>query len=281
MPDSEAQLKSMERGRSAAWKAWKELCALNLCAADFQGMLGEFARVRAQRYIQAYAHRTNASAQAISLNGRDAWHLFETYHAVRDTREGKRYKEWIFASIERAADGEADALEGRAALLMRDVIREFLRREFSPPQAISMRSTVPGADGSSQSVEDLLPGTANPEEEVALREYEQLARRHAEEFVFTLKPREKIAILAKELGLPLSHPTVQTLAGRRKSALSDTYRQTFTRLAKSLSSSYPQEDRSAVRHIILRTFSHVGVLVSQWGHKDDSCFELIDLAGAS
>lgn len=261
MLDTIAEKKTEKELRLDSWREWRRLCALGLCAEQHQSSLREFARLQFGRYVYRYAYKTNTDAKTLLPKGSDAWHLFETHLTVKTTRQGKHYKDWLFARVPTDTD-QGRALDAGAALLMRDVVREYLHQETLPAETISTQSIVPDMEGCIQTIEDLLPGTIVPSDDVAVRELDRLARTHADSFASTLTHRETVAVLAKELGLSLAHEIVVRVAGCRKSMLNHVYREVLKRLALSLKELYKREEPDAVRHLVLMSFSHLGASVS-------------------
>ncbi|MFH0953683.1 MAG: hypothetical protein V1873_05090 [Verrucomicrobiota bacterium] len=260
------------------WLEWRERCALALCSAGAQSALMGFAAMHFSRLTRHYATRTNAPDQPPQLSGRETWHLFETHLAVRHNREGKRYKDWLFARLAGTADDELDVVAGGAALLMRDVVREHLRNEHSAQGVVSLSAPLAETGSASLTVEDLLPGTIDTADEVAKHEFEHLALGHAGEFFRDMDHREKVAVLAKSLGLSLADPAVEEVAGCRKSVLNTSYRGALERLAADLRRQYEEDDMQSVRILVLMTFEAVASLAGAWGVSERGCARLLSMA---
>lgn len=88
----------------------------------------------------------------------DGWHRFETHLLLKNTRGGKRYKDWLFARAEHVEWHPWDAIQGGATLLLRDVVREYLRREHAPDRVTSLHRPVGMVGDSNVTLEELLPG---------------------------------------------------------------------------------------------------------------------------
>jgi len=261
----------------ACWTEWKQACAVALCGEESQRELHAFAHSRFRVFLRRYASRTNArplSPPATGIDPPDAWHLFETHLVVKSTRRGKRYKDWLFARTEHSSDPPLDVVQGGASLIMRDVVREHLRREYSPSSMVSLQQPITDTQGTPLTVEDLLPGSPGPDDDILQRECEQLAERHAREECESMPPREKVAVLAKTLGLPLTHPAVMELAGCRKSVLSTTYRGVLERLALRLQRVYHEEDGETVLMLTLLTTNEIKREILSWGASEPSCAQL-------
>jgi hypothetical protein len=213
--------------------------------------LHAFARSRFERCLARYA------AGAEHPVPDDPWHLLEAHLTVSATRGGKRYKDWLFARVAGSGDPPLDVVQGGASLMMRDVVRDYIRRECAPPSAVSLSR--PLVEGGERSVTllDLLPAGLDPACDVCLREYETLAEEHAREFAAELSQRERIVLIAKSLRLSLAHPAVEQLAGCRKSTLSDAYRDLMQRIAERLRARYREDDVESVLTLALMTVEKV------------------------
>jgi hypothetical protein len=164
-----------------------------------------------------------------------------------------------------------DALVGGAVVLIRDVAREHLRREKAPSWIVSLQAPIPGVPQVTLTLEDLLPGTVDPAEEAAVREFERLSRVHAHAFFQAMERRERVALLAKELGLSLASPLVEEVAGCRKSALNDAYFTFFKRVAADLKTQYAEDDENSLRILAEMTFRGINDMVWEWGASERSC----------
>lgn len=271
----------LHRTRLAEWHEWKDRCALDLCSGPTQQSLAAFAAIHFGRFLRRYAHLTNQPRLSSQLTGRESWHHLETFLMVRNSSEGKRYKEWLFARADGAPAGDQlDAVAGTAALLLRDAVREHLRQEHAPRGMVSLSAPVPGAESAGLTLEDLLPGSISPADEVAAREFERIAEAHARAFFDAAERRGRVAILAKHLGLSLADPSVLHKAGCAKSMLNDAYHRLFEDVSRRLKAEYCNDDADAVRLIVLMTFQQMSELSREWGRSDLSAAQLIAMAEA-
>ncbi len=217
----------------AAWREWKAQCALDLCSKTTAAHLRQFGGRRFRRYVERCLPKSGPGrASADVLSPRDAWHRFEVHLCVRESRAGKRYKEWLF---QRADPHEAHwerIVEAGATVLMRTVVREFLRHEHAVPWMRSLQDPLLGSDGTPLTLEDLLPGTLDPSDEAERKEIEEAAGHVAGEILSDLSSRERIAVAARDSGVSLSHSDVlKKAAGCQKSALYTAYRKVFHKIA--------------------------------------------------
>jgi len=261
-----------------AWAEWRALCALGLCRHAVQESLASFAGFHFRRLVSRYAFRVNAPGEARALTDRDGWHLFETHLTARQTREGKRYKDWLFARVPPDANSPMQAVAGGAVLLMRDAAREYLAREFAPAGQVSLSSPVNSAESGRLALEDLLPDAASPADEVARREYEALAREHAEEWFAALGARDRMLLLARHMGLPLNHPVVEQAAGCRKSKACASLRNFVENLAADLRRQFADDPAESVRLLATLTLEALNQRIDQWGRQEPRCADLFSLA---
>lgn len=227
------------------WAEWRARCALLLCGNAAREALTAFVQVRFGKYLRQYGAYLMGGAEGhLPLPAaNDAWHLFETHLAVDQTRDGRTYKGWLFDRIAGSSDDPLSVIQGGATLLTREVVREYLRREQSPPGTSSLQA--PATDGtSSWTLEELLPDTGNPAEEAARREYEALADGEAAALFETAGLRERVAVLAKDLGFSCAHPAVTGAAGCGKSLIALAWQSVMQRLAERVRQSFAGEDRA-------------------------------------
>lgn len=248
-----------------AWKEWKRRCAANLCAPASASALHAFALSRFRTCFRRYAGRAPGT-EVHALDGTEAWHLFETHLVTGRTREGKRYKDWLFARVPAGADDAAalDTVQGGATLIMRDVVREHIRGEYMPAATMSIQQPL-GGRGADLTLEDFLPAALDTAADVVCREYARLADRHADEFVEETSHCERIALLARQVGLPLSHPVVVRAAGQGKTAVSAAPLTFAQRITTSLRDAYNDENEEDLRTLCLMTLESVTEKILSWG----------------
>jgi hypothetical protein len=262
------------------WIKWKEVCAADLCPDRVRNRLGAFGQSRFRTLADRFRSRTNAgnaSEVVDRLGPLEAWHLFESHVTVRATREGKRYKDWIFARTEGSADSPLRVIEAGASLIMRDVVRDHLRREFSPRTMVSLDSPVAGSAGESLTLGDLLPGSPDPADEAAAKEYTALACRHAEETFRKMTRRERVAMLSKHMGLSLAHNAVEQAAGCRHSILNTTYRRFLEQIGMNMGTRYRDDGGESVLALTMMTLDAIREKAFSWGKSENGCAELFNI----
>jgi hypothetical protein len=261
-----------------AWDEWHAVCALGLCAPPVQQVLMDFTAFHFKRLVRRYACRTNAPGETRALTAGESWHLFETHLIARQTREGKRYKDWLFARVLADSPSRMRALAGGAVLLMRDAAREYLAKEFAPANLVSLSSPLKSAGCANLSVEDLLSDTGNPADDVVRREYEDLARGHAEDCFAAMGTRERVILLARHLSVPLASPLVEQLAGCRKSKACMTLRRLVEGMVSDLRRDYPDDSPESLRLLTVLTLEALNQRVHRWAAEEPRCADLLTFA---
>ncbi|MFC1497234.1 hypothetical protein ACFLS1_02010 [Verrucomicrobiota bacterium] len=261
------------RSMISHWIEWKEKCALALCSEEIQEQLRQFAFLRFRKLAFQYVHRTSVgNGQALVPDKKDAWHMFETHLVVKTTKQGKRYKDWLFARTRCSDDAPIDVIQGGASLIMRDVVREHLRREYSPNNMVSFNKPL-SAEGTF-TLEDLLPGDIDPSCEAELHEYEELAERHAKDVFRDMEQRERVAFLAKDIGVSLADKAIIQLAGCKKSVLNTAYHNFMKKIASKLINEYPDDGHESVLRLTMMTISNIKENVWNWGKSEKACAHL-------
>jgi hypothetical protein len=254
------------------WKIWKDKCALKLCPPDIQCALIEFAGIRFNKLASTYASTTNVSnIRALAVPPEDAWHYFESGLRLRDSRDGKSYKKWLFARAGIDSEPTLDLIQGGATLLMRNIVCEHLRKEFSNPRSLSLDCS---SLKSSQTLHDLLPASLDTLEEVETRELRSIANTDAETIFADLKYAERVALLARELNLPLNHPNVLLVAHRGKTAVAEAYEAVRSRLAEHIRTRHDKEDSETLAQLSILAFTNLKERSILWGKTENQCANL-------
>ncbi len=243
------------------WREWTVQCALGLCAAETRAELRAFVSLRFRHYARKCCFLTNADDPVqLFPSPADAWHLFESRLRLHQSPAGKSYKQWLLA---RGGEGADRALmESGVSLLVRDVVREYLRREHMPRTFGSLEQPVPGLTGEAVSLRELLPGDADTAATVEQRELDALAETCARDVMDRLSRREQVALLARETGRSITDPAVLQAAGCGKSELSRAYHKALETLASHVRSRFRQEDREHCAAIACATLEWVKALLS-------------------
>src|ERR1043166_7378398 len=261
-----------------SWIEWKQRCALGLCSQETRSGLQRFAEIRFRNFLRKYVSRTNLDEDQALPTPSDPWHLFETHFTLKRSGEGKHYKDWLFARLEDSTDPALDIIQGGATLLLRDVVREYLRREHSPSTVQSLNQ-LGSKDECELTLEDLLPGGIDPAKEAERHEFERIAHGQAATFFARMSRRERVGFLAKPLDIPLAQPGVQKAAGCGKSMVHAAFREAVMRLASRLRTDFGDDDSEAVRLLTVMTLGEINQCVLDWGNSESECAQLFWIAG--
>ncbi len=258
------------------WELWRMNCALDLCPADVRERLRGFAWARFARYARACARDTNSHVNALIPDARAAFHLFETHTRLNATRAGKSYKEWLFARAQNGASGYLDVIQGGASVLLRSVVREYVRREFSAEFMQSLDQSPAG--GNTPSLSELLPAPDAQGAAFEHRELERLAQTATPAILAQLTRRERIAILARELGLALAEPVVLRTAECRKSVLHSAYHQALRKVADHVRAAFASESRQTLIELAALGWAETKTAILAWGRSESALSHLFNMA---
>ena len=230
-----------------AWTQWKRKCALAMCDDETQVCLQTSVSGSFRRYAEACIAKTNlASASDLTHTDAEAWHLLETRLTTSSLREGKRYKDWLFDRMRCTTDPPMKVLQGGIRALVRDVVRDVIRMEYSDSFVESLDTPVHKDDEGKITAVDLLPGGLDPVDDAVHRDFERLASEHAPRVIDDMLDREKIALFAKAVGLSVANPELEATAGCGKSMLNAAYHNFMRRISERFLREYPDDDRESV-----------------------------------
>ena len=244
----------MSENSLSSWVEWKEKCALDLCEQETSQYLTDFIYPRFLKRAQTAGQGKYTTPGPCDIDKKNAWHLFETYFKINESKSGKCHKDWLFDRTRKERGTYQQQIEGGATLLLRSAVREFLRREYALNSMISMQAPI-GAGG--LTIEDLLPGYIDPSCEAELKEYHELGNLHAGKFAEKLSDIEITCILAKYLNISLADPRVTLIAGKKKAVLYDTYNSCIQRLADSIRKDYSNDDPECIEILTVCTLQAI------------------------
>jgi hypothetical protein len=210
------------------WHAWHEACSLALVSdpvrAALTGFLGRrFAGAVRRLGNGGLAHRVPGDA--------DCAHWFESWCCLHRRREGKHYKDWLMAR----GDRSRGAVESGVSLLLRKVVLEWVRMEFSRLPTLSLEA--PLTDGTcGLSLEELLP---DPEASEPGFEEVRWVREHTAGWVAEMTRSERAAVAARSQGRSFVDPEVLRAAGVGKSALHNHFRAWLLARAEEVKARFP------------------------------------------
>lgn len=263
------------------WLEWKKLCALGRCGRETARELPGFVHARFSRFVEAYVRTTNAGAPASATpSSGEAWHRFETHFCLHCGPGGKSYKEWLFANVSEDSGPTRETVEAGATLLIRDVVREYLRREYSGRNMVSANADAGTGEHSRLTLADLLPDDSDVLARVEDSELTRLAVEDAEEIFPQLDSRERIALFVHDAGLSLAHPDAVMAAGCSKSSLNNAFRKALTRIAGHTREKHSRECRNVLAALACRTHARMRHLILPWIRLEKSCTQLCKVAEA-
>jgi hypothetical protein len=252
------------------WQEWGAQCAAARCAPETRAALHLFGWQR----FGHYARRARGEGVAGCLpDAAGCWHLLEARLVTGRSRPGKAYKRWLFDRT--AGGGEPlDAVQGGASLLLRSVVRDFLRREAPRPATVSLDAPLEGVEGR-LTLADLLPA---PDATGAEPDAPRLAGAIARAAFDALDVRARLLVLAKHLDLPLYHPAVTAAAGTSRSRASEIWREAFERLAAEARRACPDEDAGGRLRLCLLAAPELARLIFQWARAEKSAAPVFRVA---
>lgn len=145
---------------------------------------------------------------------------------------------------------------------------------------MSLQTPVSGSHsdpGKGLTLQDLLSTPAEQQRETIAHEHERLARKEAAGRFPETTRRERLVILARALGLPLSHKAVTAAAGCGKSLLSETYRCLVKAVGEDVRRHYPDEGEDGVR-LAMRILHHLRERTFLWARSEMACAALFKVA---
>jgi hypothetical protein len=254
------------------WQTWYRICALAGCPDEVRAALTGFSHSRFMTYLRRLGGGDVEPGSAVEPAR--AWHLFESHLQLKATRQGKRYKDWLFARLDASADAPARVIEGGASLIVRSVVREYVRDERPRAGVASLDAPIADDFGQPLTLEDLLACPADTTDDVMARERDAMARRCAVASFAELADRDRIVLASKGLGVSLAHPVVERLAGSRKSVLSERYRGWVLQVADGLRSQHEGEDAHDLMWTALQTVHYARSLAVAWARSEKRCGDL-------
>jgi hypothetical protein len=249
------------------WREWKVRCALELCGAPARHELQGFVAAKFAHFIRAYtASRQGPLSIGGGVSMAEAWHRFETHFRLHNSPGGKSFKEWLFSRKNTKGYSAQESVEAGATVLVRDVVRELLRREYRAARTISYSEEIAGPVAEeSPGVEELLPGGNDTGRIVEERDLDELARRASEHAFAELDHRQRVALLAHQAGLSLVDASVIGEARCGRGTMYAAFRGALACIAACARLRYASEERGVQAVLACRMYSHVSRLVFAWG----------------
>ncbi|WFB35776.1 hypothetical protein P3T73_16615 [Kiritimatiellota bacterium B12222] len=212
-----------------AWQQWRDACALALISEDASAQLTRVIALRFKSMLRKVNLHGNKGLAAPS--DRECAALFESYCALHQRRDGKKYKQWLLTRGRR----DLDTVQSGVMLLVRNVVREWIRDAHPQTAEVSLQKSV-GLTGKSVPLEQLLPDCSSQS-----RSEEQQAwvlERIQKQTEF-LKPAEQVALFLRAQGTVFSAPGVKQRFGFGKTLLHQRLRQLMERLVEEVKDHFP------------------------------------------
>lgn len=231
-----------------AWRRWRELCALDRLEPEERG-----------RLVPVIAMRFRSRARQLSLcrrkrldapPDRDCAHLFESFCALHHRVDGKKYKHWLLERGRR----DLDSIQSGVMLLVRNVVREWVRDACPETAELSLQETVlPGVR-----LEQLIP---DPETRPLTPELEEWIYGGLSEWMEGLDPVEAEVLRVRHQGRVFSDPAVLAEVSVGKSTLHKYHRGLLFRLAGDLQRAFPELEPGLASDGVLRTLDELGKMI--------------------
>lgn len=234
----------------ADWLIWRTQCAARLCPPETEASLKRFGTLRGRQYLQQFASRFGScgNRSAILAEAEHGWHWLETYAAIGTSRQGKRYKDWLFARAGQGHDWLA-MVEAGASMLLRDSVREQLRHERAPKFMVSLHQPMGEGSQGACTLEELIPDQVSPADTTTEWEWQEIAQSHAQRYYPTLNETEKLVLWARDQGLTLNDPQLAERGKVPMAVLYRTYRSVVTRISLEVKAAHPGEDPASLIQI--------------------------------
>lgn len=253
------------------WQQWKAKCALGLCDKTVKRELRGFVSAKFTHFVRMYTDSERAQAPAVSMMpAAEAWHRFETHFRLHHSPAGKSFKAWLFTRKNTRGYSVRETVEAGATLLVRDVVREYLRREYSDPRMVSYSEGTGGISPDDQplSVVELLPCQSDTTMMVEERDLDELARMESLAAFAQLDRKQRVALLVHQAGLSLGHPMAIKAAKCSGATMYNAFRSTLAGIAALARSRYAREEPTVQATLACRIYEHVSGLAFAWGRSD-------------
>ena len=228
-----------------AWSEWRQACAFALLDEESRARLHS---VVAQRFRSRVKVLNAHGAGLPQMDDSECAHLFESWCALHQRRDGKRYKDWLLTR----GDQDQNAVESGVMLLVRNVVREWVRTQHRSVAAVSLDAPLKEASGAT--LRELLPAE-EPEWSEDQRTWmvQQIPDRIAR-----LKEPEAAACWIRAKGLVYSHPEVKGLTGYAKTALHQAHHDVLHSLASTVKEAFPGVSPLEGSRMVLDVLDQIG-----------------------
>jgi hypothetical protein len=256
----------MEGASWQDWVQWKQRCALTRCDCAARRRLAAFAQARLKRAVTRLAGVTNLPASVWRRIPEDpelAWHLFESHAVVTHTRQGKAYKEWLFARAGDGCESPLDTVVAGATLMMRDVARAWVAKECLPRDTVTLDAPVAGTEGTITYV-DLLPTASTPLNAIEAHERAEYAAHAATRVFGHLDYRQRLVVAARLRGIPFDRDELLQATGWKRAMIYRACNRIFDSIRPLLQKLYPDESDDQIRLLLAGVCSELENQIDHW-----------------
>jgi hypothetical protein len=226
------------------WREWERACAVERCAPPHAYALCQFGLSRFMKCLERYAVQFNASwemeREQFLTQTEKAWRLLETHAQVKNNRQGKQYKAWLFARADLVPEDWLSMMESGASLLMRDAVRGYLRREYRQHGTHSFYA-LNGFEPGTVPLPDLIPDHASLGSGGAEYELRDAAQHAVQKLWPSLGRSERIILWARHMGFRFNDPDLQEAVGVGKSRLHTLYKEMLERICLHVSELFAED----------------------------------------
>lgn len=262
------------------WVEWKEKCDLHRCSEETQSALLSYAISRFRDLVGlACATHSRPVINTGEISAWGAWEMFDGYFIERGKNTGKCYKDHLFLKAGNASDVGVGELERIAFWMLRDVIKDFVRRHYPRRDTTSLYEPIKKSDPKSPLVIDFVESEgATPYEAADASDAMRVAPSYAREFFGHLEARERVLLVALGFDLPASCVEVLKAAGCQKSTLCAARFGLGQRLSAWLTRE-KSEDGMRMRSLVLQAMVKLSM---EWAAQEKCCepiFRLMESRG--
>ncbi len=270
------------------WDEWKQRCTVHRCDAEAKAAFQQLGTAMFKKYFVAamaaqdrhdVPHPEMDDLLTVDHPGR-CWDLFEIHLVADKTQTGKAYKDWLFDRVKAAPEAAGGILYQNAHVLMRSVVREYVRSE----RMIGKFKWLDGPafsndDGEERSVMDSFEDksllSVSPAMALALKEYSAIADEEATLFFEAMSRRLRVVWLADSIGLSLDDPAVNKLADAKKSVLYEDFKKIASVVKAGLNKKYESEQTEGLQLLASLTLKKIAEKCIEWGREpENGCDEL-------
>ena len=246
------------------WAEWRAKCDLTKCSLQAQIFLKNFA----DKIFNYWLKQIDPNANVPSTFGGEsyAWEIFEQKMLTGITNEGKRYKDDLIEA--------AHGIESRASGRLRDCVRSAFF--FTKKKVVTGAIEIDGAfisDPDAPTLRELF----NPFHLTAQNELQAEARKMGEGIFDSLNLRQKMALIAIELGLSLSLPELEAIFECKQSMRYSAYSSIRMDLLERFRQWLPDEDKEIYELLTDLALNHLQEKALQWGMSEKTCEPLFHL----